>query len=160
MCFLIACGSATAEDFKPTRSDAIVKSNAEWREALSSAAYRILREGGTERAFTGQYWDNKADGVYRCGGCGLALFSSETKYKSGTGWPSFSDTAAPDRVGTRTDRSMGMPRTEILCNRCGGHLGHVFPDGPAPTGLRYCVNGDALQFTAAEPASPAKKEAK
>ena len=130
----------------PTRADAVVKTEAEWKAELTEEEFKILRRAGTERAFTGKYWNQKKDGVYRCAACGLELFDSRTKFKSGTGWPSFYSPAAKDRVAEQKDRALGMVRTEILCNRCGGHLGHVFPDGPEPTGLRYCVNGNALDF--------------
>lgn len=120
-------------------------SDAEWREELTAAEYRILREAGTERPFTGEYVDHKADGTYVCVGCGTELFDSETKFESGSGWPSFFD-AHPDRIETRTDTSHGMRRTEVVCGTCGGHLGHVFDDGPNPTGKRYCINSVALDF--------------
>ena len=147
---LASCsGPSQAEDsFRSKRSDAVVKTDAEWKAALSTEQFRILRGKGTERAFTGKYWNNKKTGMYACGGCGLALFSSKDKFASGTGWPSFTRSLPGDRVSRLADKSLGVTRTEILCSRCGGHLGHVFPDGPPPTGERYCVNGNALDFTA------------
>ena len=120
------------------------KTDAEWRTELSPEQYRILRDHGTERAFTGQYWDNHATGKYRCAACGEPLFTSSTKFDSGTGWPSFYQ-PLENAVGEMTDTTFGV-RTEIHCRRCGGHLGHVFPDGPKPTGLRYCMDGVALKF--------------
>ncbi len=139
---LSACGAGAAEpgDFP------VQKPDVEWRQLLGPEAYRVLREHGTERAFTGPYWDNKADGVYLCAGCGAPLFDAAHKYDSGTGWPSYWQPAPGAAVGTKTDRSWGMARTEVHCSRCGGHLGHVFDDGPAPTGQRYCINGVSLKF--------------
>lgn len=118
----------------------------EWKEKLSEEAYYVMREAGTERAFTGKYWDNKKEGVYNCAACQLPLFSSETKYRSGSGWPSFYRPIKEANVGSEKDRTLGMVRTEVHCARCGGHLGHVFPDGPKPTGLRYCINSVSLEF--------------
>jgi peptide-methionine (R)-S-oxide reductase len=122
------------------------QTEAEWRVKLSPDRFRILREGGTERAFTGQYWDTKSRGTYKCAGCGEELFSSDTKYESGSGWPSFYEALDPDKIEEVEDRSFGMVRTEIRCANCGGHLGHVFEDGPNPTGLRYCVNSLSLDL--------------
>lgn len=124
----------------------VPNTDAEWREKLSPDQYQILRQGGTERAFTGKYWDSKADGTYKCAGCGTELFSSDTKYESGSGWPSFFKPMDPSTIDEVDDRSFGMVRTEIRCSNCGGHLGHVFSDGPQPTGLRYCVNSASLDL--------------
>jgi peptide-methionine (R)-S-oxide reductase len=126
----------------------ITLSETEWRKKLSPEAYHVLREAGTERAFTGRYNNNKADGIYRCGGCALPLFDSADKYDSGSGWPSFTQPIDPENVTDHTDGSHGMTRTEARCSRCDGHLGHVFPDGPPPTGLRYCMNSLSLEFRA------------
>jgi peptide-methionine (R)-S-oxide reductase len=137
--------NASAQRFPVTHTDA------EWRKLLTPEQYDILRNGGTETAFTGKYWNNHEKGEYRCAACGNLLFSSDTKFESGTGWPSFWQPASRESVVTREDDGFGMTRTEVLCARCGGHLGHVFDDGPAPTHLRYCMNSAAMKFTPKKP---------
>jgi peptide-methionine (R)-S-oxide reductase len=132
----------------------ISKSDAQWREELTPEQYQVLRKAGTERAFTGSYWDCHDDGVYRCAGCGAELFSSDTKFDSGSGWPSFTEPAVAEAVEVKRDFSHGMIRTEVVCKRCGGHLGHVFEDGPREAGgLRYCINSCALELDSAPGAS-------
>lgn len=132
--------------------DRVELTDAEWQARLTPEQYHVMRQKGTERAFTGKYWDTKTAGEYVCVGCGQPLFTSGEKFDSGCGWPSFS--SAPEgRIEERTDTSHGMRRVEVVCSRCGGHLGHVFPDGPGPTGLRYCINGCALALDAQRDAS-------
>ena len=126
------------------------KTEAEWRDKLTSEQYQVLRKSGTERAFTGEYWDSKTAGTYRCAGCGEELFSSDTKYESRSGWPSFYAPLNPEIIDEESDRAFGMVRTEVKCANCGGHLGHLFDDGPNPTGLRYCINSAALDLDANE----------
>ena len=128
----------------------VTKTDDEWRAELTAEEYAIMREAATERAFTGEYWDTKTPGTYRCRGCGTELFDSDTKYDSGCGWPSFYKPLEADVVATQADNSMMMERVEVLCASCDAHLGHVFPDGPQPTGLRYCMNSASLKLEAHE----------
>lgn len=135
-----------AQTEAPAATAKVVKSDADWKAELSAEEYRIARRAGTERAFTGEYWQTKTPGVYNCRCCDAPLFDSDTKYDSGTGWPSFTAPVESEAVATKKDRSLFMVRIEVLCARCDAHLGHVFPDGPAPTGLRYCLNSASLRL--------------
>jgi len=124
----------------------VIKSDADWKTQLSSEEFYVARQKGTERPFTGRFWDHRATGIYRCVGCGTELFASDTKFDAGCGWPSYFESINPDNVREIVDQSHGMTRTEVICNVCDSHLGHVFPDGPPPTGLRYCINSLSLTF--------------
>ena len=154
--FLVALvSSGKAEDApnqpsKPNMNDKITKTDAEWKQQLTAQQYHVLREKGTERAGSGEYANNHDKGIYKCAACAKELFSSETKFESGTGWPSFYAPISKEAVTEETDRKFFMKRTEVLCARCGGHLGHVFNDGPQPTGLRYCMNSAALKLEKAD----------
>ncbi len=143
---------ATPEQKAP--SYAVTKSEAEWKAELTDLEYKVLRKAGTERSFTGDLWDHKADGIYTCRGCRLPLFDSKTKFKSGTGWPSYYQPLNDTCIAEDTDYHLGYARTEVHCSRCGGHMGHVFKDGPQPTGLRYCVNSVSLDFVERKDAKP------
>lgn len=135
-----------APDSGAATADSVIRTDAEWKQLLTAEQFRVLRQKGTEPPYSGEYYRNREEGVYLCAACGQKLFGSETKYESGCGWPSFWAPLDSSTVDTAADQSHGMVRTEITCSRCGGHLGHVFPDGPEPTGLRYCVNSASLKF--------------
>ncbi|TVQ33582.1 MAG: peptide-methionine (R)-S-oxide reductase [Phycisphaeraceae bacterium] len=143
-----ASGSEKSADV--AAKERLVRSDEEWRRLLTPEQYRILRQAGTERAFTGAYWDTKEAGLYSCAGCGQELFVSDTKFDSGCGWPAFFEKIEGANIVEKPDHSHGMVRTEVVCGRCDGHLGHIFPDGPPPTGMRYCINSAAMTF---EPAN-------
>lgn len=150
---VIACGNSAAQDKnktypKPDKNNKVIKTDKEWKQLLTDEEYKVLREQGTERAFSGDLHDNHKAGTYICAGCGIDLFSSEHKFESGTGWPSFWQPINEANVEETMDKSHGMTRSEIHCARCGGHLGHVFEDGPKPTGLRYCINSVSMDFRA------------
>lgn len=153
LAILFVSGSCTSktqmnakEHVLPEGMERVVKTDAEWKAQLDEQEYYVIRDKGTERPFTGEYWDHKATGVYTCKACNLPLFASETKYKSGTGWPSYYEPIKDAYIKEDTDRLLGYARTEVMCARCDGHLGHVFTDGPKPTGLRYCINSVSLSF--------------
>lgn len=142
----VAMTSTSEPTNEPEPIERIERTDEEWREILTPEQYRILREKGTERAFTGEYWDTKIEGTYVCAGCGLELYSSDAKFDSGCGWPSFYEAVENEHLETAVDRGFGMVRTELMCNGCGGHLGHVFDDGPMPTGKRHCINSASIKL--------------
>ena len=165
MGIMVSCSLKSQNDInmntqKKTSDFEIQKSEEEWRKELDPVQYKILREKGTEYAFSGEYFNHKEKGTYLCAGCGNELFESDSKYDSGCGWPSFFEPMENTKIVEFEDKSAGMVRTEIVCNKCGGHLGHVFPDGPKPTGLRYCVNSASLKFVTEENGSEDKDKEK
>ena len=143
---IVLCGCTKQKEAPMKQQFPVQKTDAEWKKELTPEQYRVLRQAGTERPFTGVYTDNDKPGVYRCAACGAELFTSESKFHSGCGWPSFDAAAKAGTVVLRTDNSLGMARTEVLCANCGGHLGHLFDDGPTATGMRYCINSESLKF--------------
>lgn len=149
-CILVAVSSCAQKKNNGTEHFAVVKSDAEWKKQLTEQQFLVTRKSATENPFTGKYWDNHEKGIYKCVCCEQELFSSDTKFESGTGWPSFYQPIRKQAVLEKSDNSYGMTRTEILCSRCGAHLGHIFDDGPKPTGLRYCMNSASLDFVKAK----------
>jgi peptide-methionine (R)-S-oxide reductase len=153
-CVAGSCGPDERAGSAPKGAGRVARTDAEWRKLLTPEQYRVLRRKDTERPFTGKYWNTTESGVYCCAGCGQELFRSTAKFDAGCGWPSFWEAIDPSRVELRDDRSLGMHRIEVLCKRCGGHLGHLFDDGPKPTGLRFCINSASLTFRKAPPKKP------
>ncbi len=152
-CMFLACSTKNkaqnldvAKTLESVGLQPVVKTDSEWKAELNDMEFYVIREKGTERSFSGDLWDHKGEGVYTCRACALPLFDSKTKFKSGTGWPSYYEPVKSEYIRESTDHILGYPRTEVMCNRCGGHLGHVFNDGPEPTGLRYCINSASLDF--------------
>lgn len=152
-----ATTNAISSTTETKMSDKVTKTDEEWKKELTPEQYQVLRQKGTERAFTGQYWNTKDKGTYKCAGCGATLFVSDTKFDSGCGWPSFYAPSGTNNITEARDITHGMVRTEVMCSKCGGHLGHVFDDGPQPTGLRYCINSASIKF---DPKKDEKKEEK